>query len=37
MGVCLGLLILLVLRRVLPQLEAAPLAAWHAKTSSKQQ
>lgn len=36
MGVCLGLLILLMLRRVLPRLEASPLSAWHAvRTPSK--
>lgn len=35
-GVCLGLAILLLLRRVLPRLEAAPLDAWHAKALKQQ-
>lgn len=36
MGVCLGLGVLLMLQRVLPRLEAAPLSAWHARFGSKQ-
>lgn len=36
-ALCAGLLIMLMLRRVLPRLEAAPLAAWHARPAVKRE